>query len=122
MTLLLVGASPLLLGNLMLSRFDLWVAALTVGALAALLWERDTTSAVVLGAAIATKLFPAVLVPLGLAHVWRRRGRRAALVWTAVVAAVCAVVLSPMFHSTGPTYFSIGVPSTCENVVPSQSP
>ena len=63
-TMLLVGASPLLLGNLMLSRFDLWVAALTVGALAALLWERDTTSAVVLGAAIATKLFPAVLVHL----------------------------------------------------------
>lgn len=94
-TLLLVGASPLLLGNLMLSRFDLWVAALTVGALAALLWERNTTSAVVLGAAVATKLFPAVLVPLGLAHVWRRRGRRAALVWTAVVAAVCAVVFLP---------------------------
>ena len=89
-TMLLVGASPLLLGNLMLSRFDLWVAALTVGALAALLWERSTTSAVVLGAAIATKLFPAVLVPIGLAHVWRRCGRRAALAWTGIVAAVCA--------------------------------
>lgn len=108
--MLLVGASPLLLGNLMLSRFDLWVAALTVGALAALLWERDTTSAVVLGAAIATKLFPAVLVPIGLAWVWRRRGRRAAFVWTALVAAVCAVVFLPFaVLSPGGVGHSFGV-------------
>ncbi len=93
--MLLVGASPLLLGNVMLSRFDLWVAALTVGAVAALLWERQATSAVVLGAAIATKLFPAVLVPLGLAWIWRRRGRRAALLWLGLVVAVCAAVFVP---------------------------
>ncbi len=91
----LVSGSPLLLGNLMLSRFDLWVAALTVGAVAALLWERERTSAVLLGAAIATKLFPAVLAPIGLVWIWRRRGRRAALVWAAVVVAVCAAVFLP---------------------------
>jgi Glycosyltransferase family 87 len=93
--MILVGASPVLLGDLMLSRFDLWVAALTVGALAALLWERRATSAVVLGAAIATKLFPAVLCPIGLTWVWRRHGRRAALVWLLEVATVCAVVFLP---------------------------
>jgi uncharacterized membrane protein len=92
---LVVGASPLLLGNLMLSRFDLWVAALTVGALAALLWEWSAASAVILGAAIATKLFPAVLAPLGLVWMWRRRGRRAALVWAGLVLAVCALVFLP---------------------------
>ena len=91
----LVGGSPLLLGNLMLSRFDLWVAALTVGAVAALLWERERTSAVLLGAAIATKLFPAVLAPIGLVWIWRRRGGRAALVWASVVVAVCAAVFLP---------------------------
>lgn len=91
----LVGASPLLLGNIMLSRFDLWVAALTVGALAALLWERRATSAIVLGAAIATKLFPAVLCPIGLAWIWLRHGRRAALVWILQVVAVCAIVFGP---------------------------
>ena len=108
--MLLVGASPLLLGNLMLSRFDLWVAALTVGALAALVWERDTTSAIVLGAAIATKLFPAVFVPIGLVWVWRRRGRRAAVVWTALVAAVCAVVFLPFaVLSPGGVGHSFGV-------------
>jgi uncharacterized membrane protein len=91
----LVGGSPLLLGDLMLSRFDLWVAALTVGAVAALLWERERTSAVLLGAAIATKLFPAVLAPIGLVWIWRRRGRRAALVWASLVVAVCAAVFVP---------------------------
>jgi uncharacterized membrane protein len=93
--MLLVGASPLLLGDLMLSRFDLWVAALTVGALAALLWERRSTSAVVLGAAIATKIFPVLLAPIGVAWIWRRHGRRAAFTWLGTVVAVCAVVFLP---------------------------
>jgi len=93
--LVLVAASPLLLGNLMLSRFDLWAAALTVGALAPLLAGWDFAGGVVLGAGIATKLFPAVLVPLGLAWVWRRRGRRTALGWLAVVVAVTAAVYVP---------------------------
>lgn len=92
---LLVAVSPLLLGNLMLSRFDLWAAALTVGALVALLLERERTSAVVLGAAIATKLFPAVLAPVALVWIWRRRGRRAALAWAGIVVAVCAAVFLP---------------------------
>jgi hypothetical protein len=94
-SMLLVGASPLLLGDLMLSRFDLWVAALTVGAVAALLWERRKTSAVLLAAAVATKLFPVVLAPIGLAWVWRRHGRRAALTWVLIVVAVCAAVFLP---------------------------
>jgi Glycosyltransferase family 87 len=100
--MLVAGASPLLLGDLMLSRFDLWAAALTVGSVAALLWERRRTSAIVLGAAIATKLFPAVLVPIGLAWVWRREGRRAALGWLAGVVAVCAAVFLP-FAAVAPS-------------------
>ncbi len=107
--LVLVAASPLLLGDLMLSRFDLWVAALTVGAVAALAAGRDRLGGLTLAAAIATKLFPAVLVPLGMAWVWQRRGRRPALWWLALVVAVVAaaylpfVVLSPagVRHSFG---------------------
>jgi hypothetical protein len=108
--MLLVGVSPLLLGNLMLSRFDLWAAALTVGAVAALLWERWATSAVVLGAAIATKIFPAVLVPLGLVWVWRRGGARKAVAWAALVVATCAAVFLPfLVVAPGGVWHSITV-------------
>ncbi len=95
LALALIAASPLLLGTVVLTRFDLWPAALTAGALAALLTERDELGALVLGAAIATKLYPAVLVPLGIAWAWRRHGRRRALAWTALVAATCAAVFLP---------------------------
>ena len=93
--LALIAASPLLLGTVVLTRFDLWPAALMAAALAALLAERDEIGALALGAAIATKLYPAALVPLGIAWVWRRHGRRRALAWTALVAATCAAVFLP---------------------------
>ena len=63
----------------MLSRFDLWPAALTAAALAALLSGRLRLGHLALGAAVAAKLYPAVLVPLTLVYVWRRKGRREAL-------------------------------------------
>jgi hypothetical protein len=90
-----VAVSPLLLGSVFLTRFDLWPATLAVGALAALLWELDLVAAAVLGVAVAAKLWPAVLVPLGVAWVWRRRGRRAAAVWTGTLAAVLAAIVLP---------------------------
>jgi Glycosyltransferase family 87 len=94
-SLALVALSPLLLGNLFLSRFDLWPATLAVGAIAALLGGRDLLGAGVLGVAVSAKLWPAVFVPLGLAWVWRRRGVRAAALWAAVVVAVVAAIFLP---------------------------
>ncbi|HVM17597.1 MAG TPA: glycosyltransferase 87 family protein [Gaiellaceae bacterium] len=91
----LVAVSPLLLGSVVLSRYDLWPAALAAAATAAFLAGRDRLGAGVLGLAVAAKIYPAVLAPLALAWVWRRRGRREALVAAGVFAAVVAVCFAP---------------------------
>ena len=72
--------SPLLLGSVVLTRFDLWPAALAVGALAALVCGRDRLGLGLLGAAVAAKLYPAVLVPLAVATSGGAAGAREALV------------------------------------------
>ena len=54
----LVAATPLLLGELVLTRFDALPVALTAGAVATLLAGRARLAALVLGLAIATKLYP----------------------------------------------------------------
>jgi Glycosyltransferase family 87 len=96
-----VALAPLALGSVILTRFDLWPAALAVLGLAAVLLARGRLGLGVLGLAAAAKIFPAVLVPPALVYVWRRHGRREAIVCGAVCFAVVAlcflpfVVLSP---------------------------
>ena len=90
-----VALFPLLLGNVILTRFDLWPAALVLAALAALVWRRDRLGFGLLGLAVAAKLYPAALVPLALSYVWRRRGRREALVCLAISAGVVALAFLP---------------------------
>jgi uncharacterized membrane protein len=92
---LFVGLAPLLLGSVVLSRYDLWPAVLLSGALLAFVRGRDRVGAGVLGAAIAAKAYPLVLVPVAAAWVWRRRGRREALVCGALLAAVVAACVVP---------------------------
>jgi uncharacterized membrane protein len=89
------GLAPLALGSVLLSRFDLWPAALTVGALAALVAGRERLGFGVLGLATAAKLFPAVLLPVALVWVARRRGARAAAGAFATFVAVLALVVTP---------------------------
>jgi uncharacterized membrane protein len=86
---------PLALGSVVLSRFDLWPAALTAAALAALVHRRDRLGAGALALAVAAKLYPGVLVPLAAAWIWRRRGRREALVCGAVFAGVLLACFGP---------------------------
>ena len=101
------AVAPLAIGSLMLSRFDLWPAALVTGSLAAFVAGRQRLGAGVLGLAVSAKLFPAVLVPIAAIWIWRRRGRREALVCLGIFAAVLALcfvpflVLSPhgLWHS-----------------------
>ena len=66
-------SSPVLVGSLILTRFDLWPALLATAALAALVAERHRLGWALLGAAVAAKLWPLVLVPLAL--VWSIRAR-----------------------------------------------
>jgi hypothetical protein len=87
--------APLLLGSVVLSRFDLWPVALMVGALAAFVAGRDRVGSGVLGLAVAAKIFPAVLVPVAAAWIWRRSGRREALVCLAVFVAVVLACFLP---------------------------
>lgn len=91
----LVAGFPLLLGSVVLTRFDLYPAALVAGVLAALVHRRDRLGFGLLGAAVVVKLYPAVLIPLATAYVWRRRGRREALMCLAVAVGVVALVFVP---------------------------
>jgi uncharacterized membrane protein len=91
----LVGLFPLLLGSVVLTRYDLWPAALTAAALAALLAGRERLALGVLGLAVAAKIYPLVLLPPALVYVWRRSGRRTALLAAGAFLAVLALVVGP---------------------------
>jgi uncharacterized membrane protein len=86
--LLAIGVSPLLLGSLFDTRFDLWPTLLALGALAATVRQRRVVTGLLLGLGFAAKLWPAVLLPIAIAHLWRQRGKRGAV--TVVVAFVAA--------------------------------
>jgi hypothetical protein len=90
-----VALAPLALGSVILTRFDLWPAALAVLGLATLLWARNRLGLATLGLAAAAKVFPAVLVPPALVYISRRRGRREALVCAGICAAVVALCFLP---------------------------
>jgi hypothetical protein len=71
-----VAFVPLLLGGVILTRFDLVPAAIVAGAMLLLVSGRLRAGAFVIGIGIAVKLYPAVLVPLVGIVAWRRCGRR----------------------------------------------
>jgi Glycosyltransferase family 87 len=99
--LLAIGVSPLLLGSLFDTRFDLWPTLLAVCALVAAVRQRPVVTGLLLGLGFAAKLWPAVLLPIAVAHLWRHRGRRGAIalvVAFVVAAAACFIpfaVLAP---------------------------
>jgi hypothetical protein len=71
-----VAVGPALAGSVSLTRFDLWPVALVACALWALAARRDGTAGVLLGLAIAAKLWPALALPAALAVAARRGSLR----------------------------------------------
>jgi hypothetical protein len=108
--LLFAALAPLALGTVILSRFDLWPAMLSVAGITALVYERDRVGHALLGVGAVAKFYPGVLVPLAVAYTWRRRGRREALVCLALAVGVFALVFVPfLVLSPGGVWHSISV-------------
>lgn len=92
-----LAVSPIVLGSLLLTRFDLLPAALTAGVLAAAVAGRPRLAGAVLGVAVGVKLYPAVLLPVLGAWAWRRFGRRESLTVLGLGAVVPALAYLPFF-------------------------
>jgi len=86
--LLLFAVSPVVLGSLFGTRYDLWPTMLALGGLAALVYDRPILSGALLGLGFAAKLWPGILLPLAVVHLWRRRGGG-----TAAVAVISFVIV-----------------------------
>ncbi len=88
-------AVPLAVGGLVATRFDLWPATLTLAAVACLIRDRGRLGWALLGAAVAAKLYPLVLVPLAIVWTFRRQGRAELVRCAAIGAAVAAAMFLP---------------------------
>ncbi|MBV9473958.1 MAG: DUF2029 domain-containing protein [Solirubrobacterales bacterium] len=91
----LIALSPVLLGAVMLSRYDLFPTMLTIAALTALYFGRKWSALVLLALGTAAKAYPIVLLPLVLIYLWRRDGRRTALVGLGLFAGIVLVCFLP---------------------------
>jgi uncharacterized membrane protein len=100
--------APVLVGSLILSRFDVWPALLLVVAIAALLRDRDALGWAFLGAAVAAKLWPLVVVPPALLWSVRRGHGRAVFAGVAIAAVAFVPFLRVAPHGVWHTLSSQG--------------
>jgi hypothetical protein len=96
----LLATSPLVLGGLLYTRYDLLPTALAAAALALALRGRAGWSGATLGLATAAKLFPLLLAPLLGAFLWRARGRREAVRGGIALALTIAVCFLPFLAAS----------------------
>ena len=92
LSLAVVALTPLLLGGVILTRFDLVPAALVVAAVALAVADRRRAAALVLGIGAAVKLYPALLLPPLAIDAWRRGGRRELTIVLGLAAAPIVLV------------------------------
>lgn len=83
------------LGPFALTRFDFYAAAITLAAVAAIVHRRTVLGPVLLGLSIATKIYPAVILPLLVIRTWKRDGRSAALRGTGLALGTVGVIYLP---------------------------
>lgn len=94
LSLSVVALSPVLIGQVLPERFDVWPAALTAAALAAAIREHYRLGGALLGVGAAAKIYPVLLLPVLVIVVIRQRGVcEAILVAGAALGAVAAVFL-----------------------------
>ena len=104
-----LALAPLALGTVLLSRYDLWPAALTIAALAAFVGRRERIGFGVLGLAVAAKIYPLVLLPVALVWMAKRRGTRELWIGLGCFAAVLALCFVPfLILAPGGVAHSIG--------------
>jgi len=116
-----VAISPLLIGPVILSRYDLWPVVLLAAALAAVSASRYRLGALLLGLAIGAKLYPIVLVPLMAVYVLRQGGPREFRVSGGVLVATLAIVFVPFAVLApegflNPVIFQLGRPLQVESL------
>jgi len=68
----ILALTPLLLGPVILSRFDLWPVMIGLAGLVAILVGLEWVGFLTLGLATAVKIFPVVLLPIACIWVWKR--------------------------------------------------
>jgi glycosyl transferase family 87 len=93
--LAVVASTPLLLGHVFVERYDVWPAALTAAAVAAAVRGRYRLGGAALGLGAATKVYPALLVPVLVIVAARHRGVRESILSAASAAGAAALVFLP---------------------------
>ena len=93
----LVAASPVLLGPLMLARYDLWPGLFTAAAMWALVTGHGRLTAIALGLAVLAKVYPIVLAPLVAVYLWRQLGPRRAIEFGLILVTTVYVGVAPFY-------------------------
>ena len=95
LALIFVAVSPVLMGAIATTHFDLWPTVFLVGALAAFVSDRHRLGWAALAFSFTVKLFAAVVFPLAIVWTLRRRGRRELVRSMGVGLAVIAAAFLP---------------------------